>query len=604
MKRQAMQMGTIATEPISEQPLFYAGAWHTAPLYQREAVAVAQTIVGPAIVFSDYSTLVVEPGWSATMTSEKTLCLSPTETPATPARSGDDPVTLEVVARRMQGIADSMGETLRRTAVSVNIRQRLDFSCAVFDAQGQLIANAPHVPVHLGAMGHTVRTIMARYPQMFRGDVYVSNHPYSGGSHLPDVTVVSPVFLNTDQNSPSYFVASRAHHAEIGGKRPGSMPPDATCLGEEGVVIDAFALRRNGQDHHDVLRSLLTSGRYPSRDPETNLADINAQYAAGVQGARALLQMIDSLGASQVQQCVERLFDQAEKLVADWITSLPDKPLTFSDSLDDGTRICVALHRHANRLTIDFAGTAAQHPLCFNATPAIVSAATIYVLRCVVGGTLPMNDGILRCIDLQIPAGLLNPVPGRDAFESPAVVAGNVETSMRVVDCLLGTLGLVAASQGTMNNVLIGDATFGYYETIGGGAGAGPLRNGASGVHTHMTNTRITDPEVYESRYPVRLWRFALRHGSGGTGWHCGGEGLVREIEFLKPLSLSLITNRRGMHQPWGLAGGGSGAAGQNVLTRVSGENEALAAAASVEVQPGDRLTIETPGGGGYGATV
>ncbi len=588
-------------QPIDHRPLFHGGRWHQAPWYRRDGLIAEQTIIGPAIVFSEYSTLVIEPGWQAQMSADHSLCVTPTVQQLASLRSGDDPVTLEVVARRMQGIADAMGETLRRTAVSVNIRQRLDFSCAVFDRHGQLIANAPHVPVHLGAMGHTVRTLMTRYPQMFPGDAYVSNHPFSGGSHLPDVTLVSPVFLKSDQSTPSFFVASRAHHAEIGGKRPGSMPPDATSLGEEGVVIDAWALRRQGIDQRDVLRAHLSSGRYPSRDPETNLADINAQYAAGVQGARSLQQMIDSLGLDQVQQCVERLFDQAEQLVAKWIKTLPNHALTFTDSLDDGTKICVMLQRQGERLRIDYAGTSPQHPRCFNATPAIVSAATIYVLRCVIGGTLPMNDGILRRIDLLIPQGLLNPVAGRDPFESPAVVAGNVETSMRVVDCLLGTLGLVAASQGTMNNVLIGDTSFGYYETIGGGAGAGPQHAGASGVHTHMTNTRITDPEVYESRYPVRLWRFALRTGSGGAGHHPGGAGLVRELEFLKPLSLSLITNRRGSHRPWGLAGGEPGQAGRNQWIRADGEVVELAASASLEVLPGERLRIMTPGGGGFG---
>jgi 5-oxoprolinase (ATP-hydrolysing) len=379
------------------------------------------------------------------------------------------------------------------------------------------------------------------------------------------------------------------------------MPPDGTCLGEEGVVIDTFALRRDGTEFLDSLREILTRGRYPSRDPETNLADIAAQRAAGVLGCNYLQQLVESMGMAMVNQCVEALFHHAEGLVTRWIESLPQAALSFRDSLDDGTVIAVTLKRDHDRLVIDFDGTAPVHPGCFNATPAIVTAATIYVLRCVIGGTLPMNQGILRPIDLVLPTGLLNPPKGNDSSSSPAVVAGNVETSMRIVDCLLGALGLAAASQGTMNNVLIGDSTFGYYETIGGGSGACADGPGASGVHSHMTNTRITDPEVYESRYPVRLWRFELRQGSGGKGQFRGGEGLVREIEFLKPLSLALITNRRGKHQPWGANGGEPGAAGENLLIKANGEAVSLPSATTLTVQVGDRLVMKTPGGGGWG---
>lgn len=596
------------SEPAKTTAVYFAGTRHEVPLLVRRDVLAGTVIEGPCIVVDENSTLVIEPDWTATKDTHGSFTIvrrTGENLQSSLVEQQADPVTLEVVARRMQGIADSMGELLRRTAASVNIRQRLDYSCAIFTSEGALIANAPHVPVHLGAMGHTVREIRAAFPSMSAGDVYVSNNPYAGGSHLPDVTVVTPMFCGSSSADPSgvpdYYVASRAHHAEIGGKTPGSMPPDAKCLGEEGVVIDTFALKRDGKESWEALREILRSGPFPSRDPETNMADIAAQRAAGVLGVRLLQQLTTSMGWGRVQRCVEALFDLADGLVARWIDSLPTNVMSFRDTLDDGTLIHVQLRVIDKRLVIDFAGTSSVHPGCFNATPAIVTAATIYVLRCVIGGTLPMNDGIMQRIDLRLPNGLLNPPRGETSFSSPAVVAGNVETSMRVVDCLLGAIGLVAASQGTMNNVLIGNDTFGYYETIGGGAGAGPNREGASGVHTHMTNTRITDPEIYESRYPVRLWQFTIRKGSGGDGLHRGGDGMIREIEFLQPLSLAMITNRRGDHRPWGLKGGGDALAGENLLIKTSGEVIHLPAALTINVQAHQRLIIKTPGGGGYG---
>lgn len=581
------------------------------PVHERSLIASGTRLYGPCIVIDDNSTLVVDRGWVATKLPGNSFELTrssvqsgwPAETvPVAVA----DPVMVEVVARRFQGIADEMGELLRRTAVSVNVKERLDYSCAVFDAQGTLLANAPHVPVHLGAMGHTVRHLLQAYPQMSPGDVYLSNDPYAGGSHLPDVTLVTPVFCDTTAvaaagGRPDFFVASRAHHAEIGGKTPGSMPPDATNLGEEGVLITSFALHRAGQDYEAELRALLTGGEYPSRSPELNLADIAAQRAAGVAGARRVIELVQRLGRDLVDLCATRMLQQASDAVGHWIATLGTEPRGFVDQLDDGTRIAVRLTPRAGRLTIDFTGTAGVHPRCFNAPPAISTAATLYTIRCLIGGTLPMNGGITSRIDFVLPVGLLNPPRGETPATSPAVVAGNVETSMRLVDVLLGALGVAAASQGTMNNVLIGDATFGYYETIGGGSGATSDAAGASGVHCHMTNTRITDPEIYESRYPVRLWQFAIRKSSGGAGRRRGGDGLVREIEFLRPLTLSLITNRRGSQRPWGVAGGEPGASGRNLLTRADGAAEELPAAVTLAVQAHDRLRIETPGGGGWG---
>lgn len=628
------ELSTQASDGCAAQTeMTLGGRRITVPLYHRPGVPAGHELVGPCIVVDSSSTLVIDPGWSATKLASGSFELrkpivaaaagstASESTQAATASQGDshlvsvdraDAVMVEVVARRLQGIADSMGEMLRRTAVSVNIKERLDYSCAVFDRSGTLLANAPHVPVHLGAMGHTVRYLRQVFPDMSPGDVYVSNDPYAGGSHLPDVTVVTPVFCGAQRDGeqggrpisgqPDFYVASRAHHAEIGGKTPGSMPPNATNLAEEGVVIRALALRRGGEEFEPQLRQLLTGGPYPSRTPEINLADIAAQRAAGVAGGKALLELVSRLGQEVVEACAARMLQQASDAVAHWIQTLGSEPRTFADTLDDGTVIAVRLTPQQGRLVVDFTGTSPVHPRCFNATPAIVTAATLYVLRCLIGGTLPMNGGITSRIDFVIPSGLLHPPPGDTPEQCAAVVAGNVETSMRVVDVLLGALGIAAASQGTMNNVLIGDATFGSYETIGGGAGATAQGPGASGVHCHMTNTRITDPEVYERRYPIRLWCFALRHGSGGAGQHRGGDGLIRELEFLRPLTLSLITNRRGQNRPWGQAGGEAGAAGCNTLVHPDGSVMLLPAATTIDVAPGDRLRLETPGGGGWGS--
>ncbi len=595
-------------EPIEYSPAMMSsqGELISVPIYDRSSVAASTTLAGPCIVIDDSSTLVIDPGWSAQKLPGNSFELTRNQQIGQPSANDPveaDAVMVEVVARRLQGIADAMGELLRCTAVSVNVKERLDFSCAVFDHNGTLLANAPHVPVHLGAMGHTVRHLQSVFPEMHDGDVYLSNDPYAGGSHLPDVTVVTPVFCNSDAASdsqPDFFVASRAHHAEIGGKTPGSMPPDGKNLAEEGVVITSFALRRDGREYEHELRTLLTSGPYPSRSPDINLADIAAQRAAGIAGAARLAELVDRHSSELIDACTQRMLDQASEAVQRWIAGLGDSPRRFDDTLDDGTKIQVVMIPSQGRLTIDFTGTSPVHPGCFNATPAIVTAATLYVIRTLIGGNLPMNGGITAPIDFVIPNCLLNPPRGETAQQCAAVVAGNVETSMRIVDVLLGALGVAAASQGTMNNVLIGDSTFGYYETIGGGSGATAYAEGASGVHCHMTNTRITDPEVYETRYPVRLWQFAIRKDSGGAGEFSGGDGLVREIEFLKPLTLSLITNRRGQNRPWGVAGGTSGAAGQNILIHGDGNTEMLPSATTRSVAAGDRLVIQTPGGGGW----
>ncbi|TWT76215.1 Acetophenone carboxylase gamma subunit [Planctomycetes bacterium CA13] len=579
-------------------------------MIDRVTLCIGDRIEAPAMVVSNDSTLIVESPWTGQVLEDGIITLThPTESPtertgkktAEMESTGDDPVLLEVIARRLQGIADAMGETLRRTSVSVNVKERRDYSCAVFRGDGSLVANAPHVPVHLGAMGHTVRHLMKEYPVMFAGDCYLSNDPFSGGSHLPDVTSVTPVFCDPNRTSgnPDFFVASRAHHAEIGGRTPGSMPPDARSLAEEGVLIRSFSFVRDGVVSETALRNLLSSGPYPSRNPNENLSDISAQRAAGEEGVRGLVEMSRVYSVSEIDRYMGGLLAIAAETAGAWIETLPLDPMRFSDSLDDGTVIQVCISRSGERLTIDFTGTDPVHEFGFNATPAIVTAAVMYVVRCASRSNLPLCDGVTQNIDLVIPPGLLNPPKHEDAEQCAAVVAGNVETSQRVVDVLLGALHAAAASQGTMNNVLIGDESFGFYETVGGGSGATEWADGADAVHTHMTNTRITDPEVMEVRLPLRLHRFAIRHDSGGIGSCRGGHGIIREIEFRKPLTLSLITGRR-TRSPYGIDGGQAGTPGKNLLIR-DGKEVELPWATTTQVAKGDRLRLETPGGGGFG---
>jgi 5-oxoprolinase (ATP-hydrolysing) len=485
-----------------------------------------------------------------------------------------------------------MGAVLRNTALSTNIKERLDYSCAVFDREGGLVANAPHIPVHLGAMGATVRAVLEAIPDLAPGDAILTNDPAEGGSHLPDVTVVTPVFL---EGALRFFVASRGHHADLGGTTPGSMPADSRSLEEEGVLLRAFPLVRAGRLDEARVRRLLTQARHPARNPDDNLADFEAMVAANRGGERLLREMVAEQGLAAVEITMGQLQQAAAAKVAREIARLGDGNHVFRDCLDDATPICVDLQVKGGRMRIDFAGTGAAVAGNLNAPRAVVESAVIYVLRCLVAERIPLNGGCLTPVEIVIPEGcLLDPPP--DA----AVVGGNVETSQRIVDVLLGAIGRVAASQGTMNNVAFGDDRFGYYETIGGGAGAGDGFDGASGVHTHMTNTRITDPEVMEARYPVRLERFAFRRGSGGAGRFRGGDGLVRCYRFLAPLTVSLLTQRRD-NRPYGLHGGEPGAAGRNRVRRAHGAEEDLPGRATLRVEADDLLIIETPGGGGFG---
>ncbi len=591
-----------------------------ARVYQREALEPGHRLVGPALILEATGTVVLDPGFELEVNGAGVFRLTATQDESARVAvdlSEADPVRLEVLGNRFMSIAEQMGAVLRNTAVSTNIKERLDYSCAVFDGEGGLVANAPHIPVHLGAMADTVSQIRARFSPFRPGDVLVTNDPFAGGSHLPDVTVVTPVF-RSGEGTPDFFVASRGHHADIGGKTPGSMPANSTSLAEEGVLIEAFHLVRAGVFDEERIRAILGSGRYPARRPDDNVADLEAMVAANQAGAALLTRLVEEVGLEVVHVTMQQLQSAAAAKVARELARLSPGDHSFADRLDDGTPICVRLsieHRAGGvggadggprreagvglpaRMKIDFAGTGPASNGNLNAPSSVVRAAVIYVLRSLVAERIPLNGGCLIPVEVSIPPGsILDPPAGS------AVVGGNVETSQRVVDVLLGALGRAAASQGTMNNVTFGDEDFGYYETIGGGAGATPFADGASGVHTHMTNTRITDPEILEVRYPVRLLEFGLRPGTGGAGARRGGDGVVRRILFLRPVVVSLLTERR-VFAPFGLEGGQSGAKGQNsVLRRGHPNRDPLEGRVEVALKAGDELSIETPGGGGFGS--
>ena len=561
------------------------------PVYEREQLAPEAQIAGPALILEATGAIVVDQGFELVMDACGRIVLEDREGRAAHDRVSTevDPVQLEIFNNLFMSIAEQMGTVLRRTALSTNIRERLDFSCAIFERDGGLVANAPHIPVHLGAMGETVRAVRDAFPDPRPGDVFVTNDPASGGSHLPDITIVTPV--HDARGGVRFYAASRGHHADIGGSTPGSMPPFSRTLEEEGIVFRPTRIVRGGSLDEAGLLATLGGGPYPARNPRHNLADLEAQIAANRTGERLLQEMVTRYGIDTVLAYMQHVQDNAAAKVREAIAKLPDGEHRFEDALDDGTPICVTLQIAGDRMRVDFAGTGPEVEGNLNAPRAVTIAAVIYVLRSLVGETIPLNSGCLRPVELEIPEGsVLSPSPER------AVAGGNVETSQRVVDVLLAATGRLAGCQGTMNNFTFGDEQFGYYETIGGGAGAGEGFEGASGVHTHMTNTRITDPEVLEARFPVRLCEFSLRAGSGGLGRWRGGDGLVREIEFLRPMRVSILSERR-TRAPFGLAGGASGASGRNLHN-----GRALGGKVSLEVEAGDRVRIETPGGGGFGS--
>lgn len=561
-----------------------------------------------SVVLSDpFSTTVIDPGWAAKRLSNGSLLLRRVAASNGGREVQDlsqaDPIRLELFNSRFAAIAEQMGVVLQNTSVSTNVKERLDFSCAVFDAGGRLVVNAPHIPVHLGAMGETVRHLIATQ-SMEPGDVYVTNDPFRGGSHLPDVTVVTPVFLDS-QPAPAFFLASRAHHAEIGGTVPGSIPPDSTTLSEEGVLIRDFRLVAAGCDCSAQLEELLRGAPYPSRNVADNMADIAAQSAANQTGAGLLRQLVEREGEATVSAYMGFIREAAATKTREAL-SKSGRKASVALPLDDGSMIRVAIDISDGRAIFDFAGTDPVQRSNLNANRGIVTAAVLYSLRLLIGrldptvGSMPLNDGVLEPVEIRLPECLLNPPAHDDPSECAAVVGGNTETSQRVVDCLVVGLGLAACSQGTMNNVTFGDGSFGYYETIAGGSGASATADGADAVQVHMTNTRMTDVEVVEHRYPVRVRQFSIRPNSGGSGRHRGGNGVIRELEFLADLSLSLLTGRR-QSAPDGILGGSDGTPGQNTLCRADGTVEPLAWRQQCRVSVGDILRIETPGGGGFG---
>ncbi|MGZ8217631.1 hydantoinase B/oxoprolinase family protein [Methylomagnum sp.] len=623
--------GLAVAGSVATVPLFSGGVRHATPVYRREALPAGIRLAGPALLIEATSTTVIEPGWAGEISGRGDLVLS-REAPLAESDATEtqvDPVRLEIFNRLFMSVAEEMGHTLQNTAHSVNIKERLDFSCALFDGAGELVANAPHIPVHLGSMGESVKALIrSRGPELRPGDVWLLNSPYHGGTHLPDITVITPLFIDdggreasfnhphpnplpegegakcrftdgmihNEANEPIlFYLASRGHHADVGGITPGSMPPNSTRIDQEGALSDGLKIVEAGRMREDVVRIWLTSGPYPARNPDQNLADLRAQIAANAKGAEGLRQMVARYSLATVWAYMNHVQNHAEEAVRRVIAGLSDGEFTVT--MDSGAviRVAVKIDRARRSARIDFTGTSPEQPDNLNAPAAVCQAAVLYVFRTLVREDIPLNAGCLRPLDIVIPEGsLLNPRP------PAAVVAGNVETSQNICDALYGALGVLAASQGTMNNFTFGNAHYQYYETICGGAGAGADFDGADAVHTHMTNSRITDPEVLEWRFPVRLETFAIRRGSGGAGQRRGGDGVVRRVRFLEPMTAGILSGRR-VNAPFGLRGGAAGSPGRNTVIRADGTMEELGARAEARMNAGDVLVIETPGGGGFG---
>ncbi len=589
---------TLPGPPLGTGEVFLDGAWRSVPVYRRQDLAAGQRFDGPALVVETGSCTVVEPGWWARMSARGDLILGmASEHRTRPDASRPDPAWLTLFNRRFMSIAEDMGQVLAASARSVNIRERLDFSCALFDAAGQLIANAPHIPVHLGSMGDAVRALLERHAeQMQPGDAWLINSPYGGGTHLPDITVVMPGYAATG-GRPRYFTAARAHHADVGGITPGSMPALSRSIEEEGCRSEGMLILRNGVFLEEAVYNWLTRPALPARNPAQNIADLKAQVAACALGLRLLRQFEAEAGAQAMLAYMGFVQDYAEAAVRRRLARLREG--AFVLPLDGGARIAVrvGIDRTAGRAVIDFADTSPQQPGNLNAPASITHSAVLYVFRTLIDEDLPLNAGVLRPLEIRLPKGsLLDPV------YPAAVVAGNVETSQNIVDALYAALGVMAAGQGTMNNLSFGDGQHQYYETLCGGTGAGADFDGASAVHCHMTNSRLTDPEVLELHFPVRVERFTIRRGSGGHGRHRGGDGVVRALRFTAPMQGNLLALRREV-APFGLAGGGPGAVGRQWIERADGTIEPLPGIAHFRLDRGDLLVVETPGGGGYGAT-
>jgi len=575
--------------------MFSGGRWHGAPLYRREDLGPGNTVDGPAIIAEANATTVVEPEWRATVTGLDHLVLERVTPRRTASAVGTrvDPVMLEIFNNLYMSIAEQMGLRLQNTAYSVNIKERLDFSCALFDAEGNLIANAPHMPVHLGSMSESIKTVIRlNAGTMKPGNVYVLNAPYNGGTHLPDVTVITPVFQSNDV---LFYVGSRGHHADIGGITPGSMPPGSKVVEEEGVLIDNFLLVEEGRFREKETVALLTGGKHPVRNITQNIADLQAQIAANEKGVQELHRMVEHFGLDVVRAYMRHVQDNAEESVRRVLGVLKDGE--FALPMDCGATLKVTVRIGAGRRSakIDFTGTSAQMPNNFNAPSSVAMAAVLYVFRTLVDDEIPLNSGCLKPLEVVIPEGCML----RPRYPA-AVVAGNVETSQCITETLYGALGVLACGQGTMNNFTFGNARYQYYETVGGGSGAGPGFDGADVVQIHMTNSRLTDPEVLEWRFPVRLESFEIRHGSGGRGRWRGGNGAVRRMRFLEPMTAAILSGHR-LVRPHGLAGGAAGEPGKNYVLRIDGRRTELGPFDQTEMAAGDVFVIESPGGGGYG---
>ena len=595
-ERQDCSAAAADTSPIMVTRMFSGNQFHDAPVYRRNKLSAGTLLTGPAIIVEATATTVVEPGWQGEITRRGDLLL--TRTTPLPRQlaigTSVDPVMLEIFNKLFMSIAEQMGFVLQNTASSVNIKERLDFSCALFNDRGRLIANAPHIPVHLGSMGEAVRAILQREGDAMQpGDVFLGNSPYHGGTHLPDITVVTPVFDNDEKLL--FIVASRGHHADIGGITPGSMPADSSHIDQEGLLCSAMKIVAAGQFQEHSIRRWLASGSWPARNPEQNIADLQAQIAANEKGLQELLNMVDHYSLPSVQAYMGHVQDNAAAVVSRALRCFSGG--RFLQRLDDGAEIVVLVDVDPGKGTarIDFTGTSEQLRNNFNAPAAVCRAAVLYMIRTLVDDDIPLNAGCLEPLEIIIPEGSL-----LDPCWPAAVVAGNVETSQHVVDALYGALGVLAASQGTMNNFSFGNGDYQYYETICGGTGAGAGFSGCDAVQSHMTNSRMTDPEVLEWRFPVLLEEFSIRSGSGGRGLHCGGNGARRRIRFLQDMIISILSSHRKI-PPFGLQGGEPGACGRNTLINGDGEEQRLAGCMQVAVRAGDSILIETPGGGGYG---
>ncbi len=590
-----LPVGRVAGGAIDHLPVWAGGAWANVPLFDRQDCGTLTRIAGPAVIRETTGTVVVEAGWEARVDALGNLILTRTEAMVRPPAAGTtaDPVLLEVFNNLFMSVADQMGATLANTAWSVNIKERLDFSCAIFDAQGDLVANAPHVPVHLGSMSHAVKVVMAAMAKTARpGDAWMLNSPYNGGTHLPDVTVITPVFVD---GKPAFWLGSRGHHADIGGRTPGSSPPDSRHIDEEGVLIDVFSLVAEGRLRETEARALLASGRYPCRAVNQNIADLKAQVAANETGRRELLRVVDAYGAEVVAAYMGHVQRNAEDCVRAVIDTLHDGSFTYPMDIGSEIRVRVSVDHAARRAVVDFTGTSAQHEGNYNAPKAVTRAVVLYVFRTLVGKAIPLNEGCLAPLNIIVPDGsMLNP-------RAPAaVIAGNTEVSQAACNALYGALGAMAGSQGTMNNFVWGNAAFQNYETIAGGTGAGPGFPGCDAVQSHMTNTRMTDPEILEKRFPVRLEAFGIRAGSGGYGRWRGGNGAIRRLRFLEPVTVTTLCGSRTI-PPFGGDGSGPGAVGENRVIWPDGRVEVLRGNDERDLPAGAEFEMFTPGGGGWG---